>query len=250
MAATVVQRGTVASVVAVGSPTITPTFSSGSTAGNLLICVSGFAAQGGHSPAGPSGWTVAVDTSVSATGGYTVHATIWYYPNNPGGITSAAIVGASGGWFLELGAMLMEFTNAAGTLVLDQTGTATDTTSTLSSQTVTTPTVSGTNQLAIAAFNEYFSSSSGKSTLTPSATTGFTQRGQFGSAVKQFTHMSLEDKLDTGTGSTVSATDTIGTTGQAATVGAVATFYVPAAAPSVFPKPVMVSNAVTRAAVR
>ena len=96
---------------------VSPTLSS-STSGTLLVAVISTAST--NSVSGPSGWTRATGTSSSNAG----RADIWYYANNPGGITSATFsVGSGSG-----GAMMGEITEWNGVALsspLDQTGTST-----------------------------------------------------------------------------------------------------------------------------
>ena len=80
---------------------ITPTFSGGTTAGNLLVlaCGNGFSSA-------PAGW-------VEVGNDYGVLA-VFYYPNNPGSITSVAttLTGITTGAF----AIVAEFSGVSGTI--------------------------------------------------------------------------------------------------------------------------------------
>ena len=71
---------------------ITPTLPSASTAGNLLVAVLGNHNTGSSAGfSGPANWVSAVGVFGSGTG----RVEIWYYANNPGGITSATFTHSS-----------------------------------------------------------------------------------------------------------------------------------------------------------
>ena len=117
---------------------ISPTLSSASTAGNLLVAV-----LGNHNTASsaafsaPANWVNATGVFRSGTG----RVEIWYYPNNPGGITSATFT-ASSGTNTIIG-QLSEWRGAAFTSPVDTTGTvsgASATTATVSTSAATTVT--------------------------------------------------------------------------------------------------------------
>ena len=71
---------------------VTVTMAAASTAGNLLVAV---VSNGGTSSSlpysGPAGWVLATGTWQSGVG----RAEIWYYPTNPGGVTSAAFTSST-----------------------------------------------------------------------------------------------------------------------------------------------------------
>jgi hypothetical protein len=100
--------------------TVTPMLPAASTAGTLLVAT----LRSDTSPSNkaftaPAGW-------VSASNAFlidTAHTQIWYYPNNPGGITSAdfGVSPAS----LKAVAQMSEWSGAATASPLDQTGTLT-----------------------------------------------------------------------------------------------------------------------------
>jgi len=225
-----------------GVTSVTPTLPSASVAGNLLVCPVYIWASAVTSL--PTGWVRAVQQTSSI--GY---SEIWYYANNPGGISSVVVTfqNASNG-----AAMLLEYNNAAGTLALDQTGGAVSTVTTDTSLAVTTAAnVVADNELVVTSVGQGFNGAATKITLSPG--TGFTQEGNWGNAVKQNQHGAFDDRLDSGSssGSTVSETFTTTVSGQQALHAAIATFYVPSAAPPALqPRPVVVITAVKRAAVR
>jgi hypothetical protein len=121
------QTGT---VVKVSSATITLTLPSASTAGTLLIAT--FGASGGDRGTTPAGWTKA------AVGGDTFvgnEAALYYYVNNPGGITSQAFSFPGSGW---MAGQLTEWTGVATSSIVDvATGNSTYTTTSATTFAVT-----------------------------------------------------------------------------------------------------------------
>jgi hypothetical protein len=102
-------------------------------------------------------------TGGSGAAAYT--AAIWYYPNNPGGITGAAF--NSGGAASK--AMISEYSGVAAASPLDQTGTSSITNSKTLSTSTAAAVLSG--GLAVSAFAEH-ATASGAATYT--AGTGWT----------------------------------------------------------------------------
>jgi hypothetical protein len=99
---------------------ISPTLSSASTAGDLLVAVVGNNDQSTSATfSGPSGWTNATGIWQSGNG----RVEVWYDANNAGGITSATFT-ASSGTNTVVG-QLSEWRGAAFTSPVDQTGTIT-----------------------------------------------------------------------------------------------------------------------------
>jgi hypothetical protein len=88
-AATIVKLQTGTLATATGS--VTPTLPSASTAGTLLVAVLTNKTNSVAFTA-PTGWTQAITGNNSCCG----RIDIWYYVNNPGGITSATFTAASG----------------------------------------------------------------------------------------------------------------------------------------------------------
>lgn len=101
MAFTLVQTGTKAS----GTGTVTATLPAASTAGRLLIARL-YSANGNSAFTAPAGWQQA-----AAIGSTASRTEIWYYPGNPGGITSAAFSDGPN----NVRGYLQEFSTAAGT---------------------------------------------------------------------------------------------------------------------------------------
>ncbi len=110
--------GTIANVQvgaksAVANPTVTATLPVASTAGTLLVAVIRSGDSGTNFTA-PANWVVA--NRVNRAG--TSHSEIWYYPNNPGGISSAAF-----GVPKAAIAQMTEWSNVLTVAPLDRTGT-------------------------------------------------------------------------------------------------------------------------------
>jgi hypothetical protein len=88
-------------------------------AGNLLVAF--VSARGTFASATmPANWQLAT-SNVGGTGSTTESAFLYYYPNNPGGITSVAVMvtGTAG-----VSLLLAEFSGVATSSPLDQTGVA------------------------------------------------------------------------------------------------------------------------------
>lgn len=98
---------------AVTSPTVTPTLPAASEAGTLLVAIIRSGPSGTAFTA-PVNWARANSRNRAGAS----RTEIWYYANNPGGITSAAF-----GVPLASIAQMSEWRNAATTNPLDQTGT-------------------------------------------------------------------------------------------------------------------------------
>jgi hypothetical protein len=138
-----VQTGTEATST---SGSVTPTLASASTAGNLLVAVLGNANTGSSAAfSGPANWVNATGVFQSGTG----RVEIWYYPNNPGGITSARFTASTG--TNTIAGQLSEWSGAAFTSPVDATGTTTGASAT--SVTVSTSAATTiTGDLGITAF--------------------------------------------------------------------------------------------------
>lgn len=155
-AAAFVQKGTVAS----GSSTVTPTLPGSSTSGNLLVATivdinSGCASDNITAPAG---WTRAATICRGGTG----PLQLWYYPNNPGGISSVAFSTGSAG--ANARAQLSEYSGVATSSPVDENVTLYQSTSGTSLTITTSGTISTSGEVAIAAFT----TSSGLSSFTTS----------------------------------------------------------------------------------
>jgi hypothetical protein len=163
-----VQTGT---LVNTASSSLALTLSSASTSGNLLVAT----VENGTSGAtfsGPSGWVRAV----GGNGGGTTNpgrAEIWYYANNPGGISSATFT-ASGASHVQ--GQLSEWSGVATSSPLDVTGTATAAAAT-SVSVSTSSSTSASGDVGITAFGIGFNKSQG---TTFTAGSGWTNLGNDG----------------------------------------------------------------------
>jgi len=102
----------------VSRTTVTPTLPAASQAGTLLVA--DIRAQSTNKAfTGPAGWVLA--NSIDQPGA--TRGDIWYYPNNPGGISSATFTLNS--TLVDTVAQLTEWRNVATVLPLDRTGIAT-----------------------------------------------------------------------------------------------------------------------------
>ncbi|HEV1997454.1 MAG TPA: hypothetical protein VGR61_04900, partial [Candidatus Dormibacteraeota bacterium] len=95
---------------------VTPTLPAASTAGTLLVAIVNAGASVTQSTA-PAGWAI-VPTGINQPG--CCRSEIWYYANNPGGISSAAFTLAAGNQGI---AQMTEWKNVSTVLPLDQSGT-------------------------------------------------------------------------------------------------------------------------------
>ena len=213
MAYTLANANTMAT--GIGS-SLTPTCAS-TAAGNLLVCSLTRSTSSVSSVVTfPAGWVRAMTPAYS--GGY--QAEIWYLSNCAAAITSVAI-----SWTLSTAtgcsAQVLEFHDAAGanTAPLDVTGILSVPGATTPFSIATSGAVAAAGELAVTAFyGEYASATKD----TVNAGTGFTQAGQFGTAVKQIPHQSADYQLSTGSGV---VTDAVTFTGPfTAAVGVIATF--------------------------
>lgn len=146
-----------------GGASVDPTLPGASAAGNLLIACLVDADEGSVVSA-PAGWELAVQGTQAFAGS----TEIWYYPDNPGGISDASFTDTSG----DLGdAWLAEFTiSGVSAAALDSSGTGSTGSATSCAALATSANAAG--DLAIAVFSE--SVFSGITWGTPS---GWTQIG-------------------------------------------------------------------------
>jgi hypothetical protein len=138
-----VQTGTEASST---SGSISPTLPTASHAGDLLVAVLANANTSSSAAfSGPAAWTNATGVFQSGNG----RVEVWYEANNPGGITSATFT-ASTGTNVIVG-QLTEWSGAAFSTPVDQTG-STTATSTTSATVSTSGATTLTGDLAVTAF--------------------------------------------------------------------------------------------------
>jgi hypothetical protein len=198
-----VQSGTMAKVA---GATVIPALPGASTAGTLLVAT--LASQKNTTFSAPAGWVRAVNG-----GRINAEAEIWYYANNPGGITSAAFT-VSGS--ASTAGQLSEWSGVASSSPVDKTGSATTAAATSITPTTNGPTtVAG--GLAVTAAAEYLTLA-GTATFTPAA--GWTNLGNSGAMSSSY-HYTADYRTGVAAG-TVSETITSSTIG--AWAGAVAVF--------------------------
>jgi hypothetical protein len=127
-----------------------------STAGNLLVAAIN-ADPTNTSSTAPAGWVSAVAVNQSTAG----REEIWYYPNNPGGITSVTFTTA-----VNAVGQLTEWSGVVASSPLDQTGSFATATTSTSATISTSAATTVANELVIT--NNSFKISAGQ-TYTPSA---------------------------------------------------------------------------------
>jgi hypothetical protein len=159
------------SVVNGSSSSLALTLSSASTGGSLLVATVENN-QSGETFSGPSGWVRAVGVN----GGGTTNpgrAEIWYYANNPGGISSATFT-ASGATHVQ--GQLSEWSGVATSSPLDVTGTASAAAAT-SVSVSTSGATAASGDVGITAFGIGFSK---KQRMSFTAGSGWTNLGNDG----------------------------------------------------------------------
>jgi len=176
----------IGSVATSSSSSLAVTMSAGSTAGDLLVAT--ISSNSASAFSGPSGWVQG--PTVSATGTNPGRAAVWYYPNNPGGISSATFTTTSA---TVMAGQLSEWSGVATSSPLDASGTATNTSATsITVSTTGAPTTTG--GVGIAAFDLAMNKSQ-SITFTPG--TGWTTLGSNGTTVTNA--YSANYKLNNGT---------------------------------------------------
>jgi hypothetical protein len=165
-----VQVGTVAKTA---GATVAPTLSTASTAGTLLVAT--VASQRNGTFNGPSGWVKAI-----RIGQTNADAEIWYYANNPGGITSASFTNSSA---TSTGGQLSEWSGVATSSPLDKTGTTTVTVVATSVTTATSAATTVAGELAVTSAAQYIAVPS-TATFTPGS--GWTNLGNSGTTSSSY----------------------------------------------------------------
>src|SRR5438067_6893495 len=136
----------VGSLTTGGSGSVPPTLSSGSTSGTLLVAVVANSSSTSAPFSASANWVRATSLFYSADG----DVEIWYYVNNPGGITSATFTAGSGSSGIV--GQLSEWNGIVSSSPVDKTGTKNQ--GSASSVTVQTSAVTTVvNDLAITGFN-------------------------------------------------------------------------------------------------
>jgi len=198
-----VQAGTVAKSA---TATVVPSFPTASTAGTLLMAT--LASQKNGTFTGPSGWVRAV-----RIGQTNADAEIWYYANNPGGITSASFADSGA---TSTAGQLSEWSGVATSSPLDKTGSTTVTLGNgATAATSAATTVAG--ELAVTAAAEYITPAS---TATYAPGTGWTNLGNSGATASSYQY-TADDATGVATGT---VTETITGSALGAWSAAVATF--------------------------
>ena len=98
---------------------VTPTLPAASAAGTLLVATVNCVSTGNRFAA-PANWTQATEVNLASSG----RTEIWYYANNPGGITSATFTINPAN--INCDGQMTEWSGVATAAPLDQTGTATN----------------------------------------------------------------------------------------------------------------------------
>lgn len=134
---------------------LTATFASGTTAGTLLVAGT-MTYDATASQTMPSGW---VQVASITAGGAVGKASLWYYPNNPGGITGVTVANSAAS-YIEI--IILEYSGVIATSPLDQVGTHTATATTSATVSTAGATTAAT-ELAVA----YLRTSASQSSMTP-----------------------------------------------------------------------------------
>jgi hypothetical protein len=174
------------------SGSITPTLSTASTAGTLLVAeLVNDQTSSSAAFSGPTGWTSAAGVFQSGNG----RVEIWYEANNPGGVRNATFTASTGTSLIA--AQLSEWRGAAFSSPVDVTGTTTKssaTSVTVSSSATTTI----TGDLAITAYS---------SSVRPM--TSFTAGASWAHVLDDTSHGAVaDDRLGLAAASTASETET------------------------------------------
>lgn len=140
-----VKKGSEASA---SGTTIVPSFSTASTAGDLLVATISDLNSNctTDSFSAPSGWVKAAHSCRSGIG----PVEIWYRPNAPATTSVSFGTGSSGA---NTRAQLSEFSGVATSSPLDQTGTANSSSASTSLTLTTSGSISGSGEVAVTAYN-------------------------------------------------------------------------------------------------
>ena len=127
---------------ALGNGSIVATLPAASLAGKLLVAT--LRTTGGTTPSvAPAGWVLAIAVNEPAAA---FRSEIWYYANNPGGVTSVTFTLPAGAFGIG---ELTEWKNVSTVTPLDRTGSAAVTTATNSTTVSTSAPTTVANELAI-----------------------------------------------------------------------------------------------------
>jgi hypothetical protein len=188
---------------------VTASYSPATTAGNLLVATVAYA---GVTPgfSAPSGWVRAV--SKASTLGETE---IWYYPGNPGAITSVSFTFTAG---VAAALELSEWSGADAVSPLDKTG-STSTAATTSVTVSTSASTVAAGELAVTSYSQSFTSTTSGEVYTPAS--GWTNLGS--GAISTLAGKTSDHRLGLAAG-TISELETSSKSGRWA--AAIATFKV------------------------
>ena len=142
--------------------TSTNTLPGNSTAGNLLVAVTG--CPSGASITAPAGWVQGPQVFNGAVN----DTSLWYYPANPGGLSSFTFAGPGSIWV-----SVAEFTGPGVAAVAAPSDTGTNTGGAVTSITVATAGTAKTGDLVVAGFFEHLAATSAITWTDPAAFTGF-----------------------------------------------------------------------------
>jgi hypothetical protein len=187
--------------------TLTLTLSTPSTAGSLLVATLVTGDAGAITA--PAGWTLATET----VQGNVAHAAIFFYANNPGGISNVTFTIVNN----TIKGQLSEWSGAAATSPFDQKGNSTASSATSAS--VSSGVLKSSGEVAITCYCEDLTVSN---TLTFTAGSGWTLLGENGSQNNEV-HYAADYRLHLSSGAATSETETSTVAGDWA--AAVATFH-------------------------
>lgn len=191
-----------------------------STAGNLLVAIPG---SGSSTPFSNSqGWTA----GPVITNGTVSEVQIWFYPANPGGISSVTFTGPAGAIFVDIA----EFTCNNGALVSGTSDTGTKTGGSSTSLTVTSAGSSKPGDLIICGFLEHVTTAAVCTWTDPG---GFLNFGETVSSGNNHSYGGYNLSASAGGVQSVTGTNSLTASGTGWT-GVVATFTEPVVATAAY----------------
>jgi hypothetical protein len=209
----------------------TNTLPGNSTAGNLLVAVTASASN--TALTAPSGWV----TGPNLANGAPNELYLFYYPNNPGALSSFTFGGGTGTNHVVVG----EFTCPSAATVASTNAVGTNTAGAVASVAVTTGATARAGDLVISGAFEHLNASSAITWTDPG---GFTQfSGLKITSLANHCYAAFELSAGSAGAQSVTVTSSVASTVTTGWTGAVATFSQP-----VSTRPLVISQAVTRAA--
>jgi hypothetical protein len=206
MGAALVQAGSV--VLTGGSASWIPTLPAASTAGNLLVAIMG-CSNGGQVNTAPTGWKRADGITNSGAG-----LDVWYYEDNPGGISSATFTKTANNAGL---CFMLEFSGIVTSSSLDVKNTGSGSGATCA----VTMSGSTSGDLAVSAF---FQNLTASSAITWTKGSGWTNAQQY--TANHYTHVTSDYILSAGTSPSETQTSSDSSTYNSGFLGVIATFLV------------------------